>query len=46
MKGIENLHNQGMTHSNITTSQIVFDRRGKVRLSPGYGHILRYKSET
>ena len=35
-----------MTHSNVSCSQIVFDRRGKVRLSPGFGHILRSKSET
>jgi hypothetical protein len=40
------MHESNMTHSNITCSQIVFDRRGKVRLSPGFGHILRSKSET
>jgi hypothetical protein len=40
------MHESNLTHSNITNSQIVFDRRGKVRLSPGFGHILRSKSDT
>ena len=35
-----------MPHSNLTCSQLVFDRRGKVRLSPGFGHILKSKNET
>jgi serine/threonine protein kinase len=46
LKALVFMHESNMTHSNITCSQIVFDRRGKVRLSPGFGHILRSKSET
>ena len=46
LKGLNYLHELGITHSSITSSQIVFDRRGKVRLSPAFGHILKYKSET
>lgn len=46
LRSIDYLHEQSMPHSNITSSQIVFDRRGKVRLSPGFGHILKSKSET
>lgn len=46
LRAISHLHEQNMPYSNLTCSQIVFDRRGKVRLSPGFGHILKSKSET
>ena len=39
------MHDQGMTHSNICASQIVFDRKGRTKLSAGFNHILRYKQE-
>jgi tRNA A-37 threonylcarbamoyl transferase component Bud32 len=40
------MHKENLTHSNVTCSQILFDRRGKVMMSPGFGHILKAKSET
>lgn len=43
---MDKLHNDGLPYSNISCSQIVFDRRGKVRLSPGFGHIIKSKNET
>lgn len=43
LKGLEHLHSEGITHGNISCSQILFDRRGKVKLSPGFGHILKSK---
>ena len=46
LRGLNFLHELGITHSSISGSQIVFDRRGKVKLSPAFGHILKYKSET
>ena len=46
LKGLEHLHGEGVTHGNISCSQILFDRRGKVKLSPGFGHILKSKQET
>jgi len=46
LRALDFLHDQNITHTNITSSQIVFDRRGKVRLSPGFGHILKSKNET
>ena len=46
LKALDYLHDQGITHSSITSSQISFDRRGKVRLAPGWGHILKHKDET
>ena len=46
LRALEFLHDQNLSHSNCTSSQIVFDRRGKVRLSPGFGHILKSKNET
>jgi len=46
LRSIESIHDKNLTHTNITSSQIVFDRRGKVRLSPGFGHILKSKNET
>ena len=46
LRSVEALHEHNMTHSNLANSQIVFDRRGKVRLSPGFGHILKSKNET
>ena len=46
MRALEYFHDLGVTHSGINSSQIVFDRRGKVRLSPAFGHILKMKSET
>ena len=46
LRSIDYLHEQNMTHTNLACSQIVFDRRGKVRLSPGFGHILKSKNET
>ena len=42
LKAVDYLHENGITHSNITSSQISFDRRGKIRLSPGFGHILKH----
>lgn len=46
LKVLDHMHQEGLTHSNVTCSQILFDRRGKVRLSPGFGHILKAKAET
>jgi serine/threonine protein kinase len=46
LRAIDRIHQEGLTHSSISCSQIVFDRRGKVRLSPGFGHIIKSKSET
>ena len=34
-----------MTHSNIACSQILFDRKGNVKLGPGFAHIVRTKVE-
>lgn len=33
------MHREGLAHSNITCTQVLFDRRGKVMISPGFGHI-------
>lgn len=41
LKAVERLHTEGLSHSHISCSQIVFDGRGKVRLSPGFGHIIK-----
>jgi serine/threonine protein kinase len=46
LRAVEKMHGDGLVHSNISCSQIVFDRRGKVRLSPGFGHIIKSKNET
>lgn len=46
LKALDYLHTDNLTHSNVTCSQILFDRRGKVKLSPGFGHILKAKAET
>ena len=35
-----------MSHSNVCASQVVFDRKGRTKLSPGFNHILKYKQET
>ena len=43
LKAVDYLHENNITHSNLTTSQISFDRRGKIRLSPGFGHILKHQ---
>jgi serine/threonine protein kinase len=45
LRALNYMHEQNMTHSNICASQIVFDRKGRTKLSAGYGHILRYKQE-
>lgn len=46
LRALEHMHLEGLSHSNVTCSQILFDRRGKVKLSPGFGHILKAKAET
>jgi len=46
LRAVDYMHSQNLTHSNISSSQICFDRRGKVRLNPGFGHILKLKAET
>ena len=46
LRAIDYLHEQSMPHSNLSCSLLVFDRRGNVRLCPGFGHILKTKSET
>ena len=46
LKALDFMHEHNMTHSNITSSQIGFDRRGKVRLGPGWGTILKHKDVT
>jgi len=40
------MHEQNMSHTNVCASQVVFDRKGKTKLSAGFSHILRYKQET
>jgi len=46
LKALNHMHTDNLAHSNVTCSQVLFDRRGKVRLSLGFGHILRAKAET
>lgn len=46
LHALEFFHDMGITHSGVTASQIVFDRRGRVRISPAFGHILRSKNDT
>jgi len=46
LKSLEYMHDQGMSHSNICASQVVFDRKGRTKLSAGFNHILKYKAET
>jgi serine/threonine protein kinase len=45
LKDLEFMHEVGMTHTNISASQVVFDRKGRTKLSAGFGHILWYKQE-
>jgi serine/threonine protein kinase len=43
LRALESMHDQGLTHSSICSSQIVFDRKGRTKLSAGFSHILKYK---
>ncbi|CDW74770.1 protein kinase domain containing protein [Stylonychia lemnae] len=45
LRSLDYLHDQGMAHSNICCSQILFDRKGKVKIGPGFAHLLRIKSD-
>lgn len=46
LKSLNIMHEQSMSHTNICASQIVFDRKGRTKLSAGFNHILKYKQET
>ena len=35
------MHEQGLTHTNISSSQVLFDRKGKIKLGCGIGHIVK-----
>jgi serine/threonine protein kinase len=43
LKSLTIMHDQGMSHTNICASQLVFDRKGRTKLSGGFNHILKYK---
>ena len=45
LRSLDYLHDQGMTHNNLCCSQVLFDRKGKVKIGPGFQHILRMKSD-
>lgn len=45
LRSLDYLHEQGMTHNNICCSQILFDRKGKVKVGPGFQHILRMRAD-
>lgn len=45
LKSLSIMHEQSMSHNNITASQIVFDRKGRTKLSAGFNHILKYKQK-
>lgn len=40
---LDDLHSKGISHNNICCSQILFDRKGKVKIGPGFQHILKMK---
>jgi serine/threonine protein kinase len=46
LKALDLMHSENIAHSNITCSQILFDNNGKIKLAPGFGHILKAKAET
>ncbi len=46
LRSLDFLHDKSMTHNNICCSQVLFDRKGKVKLGPGFHHILRMKNES
>lgn len=45
LRSLDFMHDRGITHNNICCSQILFDRKGKVKIGPGFQHILRAKGE-
>lgn len=45
LKSLSIMHDQNMTHTNICASQVVFDRKGRTKLSAGFNHILKYKQK-
>jgi len=45
LRSLDYLHDSQMTHNNISSSQILFDRKGKVKIGPGFQHVLRIKNE-
>ena len=46
LRALEAMHDNNMTHSSVCSSQVVFDRKGRTKLSAGFNHILKYKQET
>mmetsp|Transcript_36273 Transcript_36273/g.55715 ORF Transcript_36273/g.55715 Transcript_36273/m.55715 type:complete len:139 (+) Transcript_36273:902-1318(+) len=45
LRSLEFMHEQNIPHTNVSASQVEFDRKGRTKLSPGYSHILKYKQE-
>lgn len=45
LKSLNIMHDLNMTHTNICSSQVVFDRKGRTKLSAGFNHILKYKQK-
>ena len=43
LRAVDYLHERNVTHNNICCSQVLFDRKGKVKIGPGFQHILRMK---
>ncbi len=45
LRSLDYMHDQNMTHNNISCSQVLFDRKANVKLGPGFAHIVKSKVE-
>lgn len=45
LRALNFMHERGISHNNLCCSQILFDRQGKVKIGPGFQHILRMKGD-